>query len=741
MRPILPPAAAVFLAGAGTMAFEILVPRRLAPWLGTALPVWTSTFAVVLAGLALGAAVGGWVADRVRRGVGEPVVFLLAAVGILAAPELGKAAAAYGVHLGAVEGAVVTTTVAAFLPLFLLGMVYPFAARDAVVRSREPGPALGRLSAAGALGSVAGTFATSYGLLPRVGVTLAHGIVAGMLVLAGLLRAGGPRPEASEALPLPPPRPAGSHPLVAATPLSVAALLAIAGLGGLATLVLEVVAARRTALDAGSSLEAWTSVLAVVLGGLALGGTIGGLLAPIRNPRRTLVATLVVAALLCGATPWTARAVAWALGLPEHGFRLRVAIGVAVAYGAAFTAIGALPPVLARAALAGHASAGRRVGAISAVGTLGALVGSLATGPRLLPWLRLEGTVFGLAGLLALSATLVARRRLMPALATCGALALAVVAAAPWARARERGLELGLRPDADGVWVTDGGYARVLVDVAPEASRYDRAVRRMKIDLRTHGIHDLKDPSWIGSNYGTLYAAATERLASQNPAPRVLFLGGGTYTAPRWIRTWRPDASVHVAEIDPEVTRGAREALALTDLHGLRIDHADARTVVRDAARSSDVRYDLVYMDAFGDLGVPWHLTTLDFVRDVKSAMPPGGVYFANSIDVFDSGRFVGAMYATLRAAFAHVEVIGVSRWDAWVQNFVFVASDTPLDLDDLERRDPSSRDGRGTLDVYRYPRADFEALVERVHAVPLTDDFAPVEDLLAPAVELTSRR
>jgi spermidine synthase len=263
----------------------------------------------------------------------------------------------------------------------------------------------------------------------------------------------------------------------------------------------------------------------------------------------------------------------------------------------------------------------------------------------------------------------------------------------------------------------------------------------MKIDLRTHGIHDLEDPSWIGSNYATLYAAATERIASGKASPRVLFLGGGTYTAPRWIRSWRADAEVRVAEIDPEVTRAAREALALTDLDGLVIDHEDARTVVRDAWAASDRRYDLVYMDAFGDLGVPWHLTTLDFLRQVKLSMTGDGVYFANSIDVLDSGRFAGAMYATLSAAFEHVEVIGVARYDAWVQNFVFVASDAPFDLEGLERRDPASRDGTGTLPVYRYPRADFEALVRRVHAAPLTDDFAPVEDLLAPAVELTSRR
>jgi predicted membrane-bound spermidine synthase len=463
-------------------------------------------------------------------------------------------------------------------------------------------------------------------------------------------------------------------------------------------------------------------------------------LAAHRDPRRVLVGLLALAAALAAATPWTSGALTAILETSRTGFRARVALGIAAGYGAAFVAIGALSPVVARMALAGAASTGRRVGLVSAAGTLGALVGSLATGPLLLPRFRLEGTALGIAASLALVAAGTSRRRAMPAALAAACALLALLAAAPWAPARAAGLALALRPDADGVWVADGGYARVVIDRAPEAERYARDVRRMKIDLRTHGIHDVADPSWIGSNYATLYAAATERIAKDLAAPRVLFLGGGTYTAPRWISSWRPEAVVDVAEIDPEVTRGAREVLGLVESPRLRALHDDARAVVRDAAAGTGPRYDLVYMDAFGDLGVPWHLTTREFLRDVKRAMTPEGVYFANSIDVFSSGRFVAAIWATLAESFRHVAVVGVRRGDDWVQNFVFVASDAPFDLEALRRRNPAAWAEGDTLAVVRYPDEEFDALVARTGSRPLTDDFAPVEDMLSPAVELTSR-
>jgi spermidine synthase len=267
----------------------------------------------------------------------------------------------------------------------------------------------------------------------------------------------------------------------------------------------------------------------------------------------------------------------------------------------------------------------------------------------------------------------------------------------------------------------------------------------MKLDARTHGIHDLDDAAWVGSKYGTMYDAVVRKLRGDRTALRALFLGGGTYTAPRaLLRRW-PAATVHVAEIDPLVTRAAQARLGLASpTAGLTWEHEDGRTVVRAgpprAADGTPTPYDLVFADAFGDVGVPWHLTTLEFVREVRSVLAPDGVYLANTIDVLETGRFVAAMRTTLRAAFRHVEVVSVGRETGWAWNFVFVASDAPLDLDGVVRTDPADPSGP-KLPVYVWRKSELDALERRFAAEPLRDDFAPVERLLAPLVERAAPR
>src|SRR3954463_8397430 len=59
-------AATVFLASGAVLVLEILAVRLLAPYVGLTLETTTSIIGAALAGIALGAAVGGYVADRLE---------------------------------------------------------------------------------------------------------------------------------------------------------------------------------------------------------------------------------------------------------------------------------------------------------------------------------------------------------------------------------------------------------------------------------------------------------------------------------------------------------------------------------------------------------------------------------------------------------------------------------------------------------------------------------------------------
>jgi len=74
--------------------------------------------------------------------------------------------------------------------------------------------------------------------------------------------------------------------------------------------------------------------------------------------------------------------------------------------------------------------------------------------------------------------------------------------------------------------------------------------------------------------------------------------------------------------------------------------------------------YDVVYGDAFNDLSIPYHLTTVEFNRIIADRLKPDGIYLTNIIDKFEGGEFLKAAVNSLRVVFPHVYVFG--RGDAF---------------------------------------------------------------------------
>jgi spermidine synthase len=160
--------AAVFLSGAALMGLEIVGSRILAPVFGNSLFVWGALITTFLAALALGYALGGRFADR--RPDPETLAALLAGSGVLlfvifASPE-GLLAALGRVPVPERFRALVASALLFGPPSVVMGMVTPFAVRLAARDIRTVGSAAGRFSALSTAGSILGTFATAFFLIP-----------------------------------------------------------------------------------------------------------------------------------------------------------------------------------------------------------------------------------------------------------------------------------------------------------------------------------------------------------------------------------------------------------------------------------------------------------------------------------------------------------------------------------------------------------------------------------------------
>jgi MFS family permease len=186
-RGSLPPSLAamlVFIAAAAVLILEILSVRLLAPYVGLTLETTTSIIGAVLAGIAVGAALGGWMADRMdphRLVVGLLIgggLLVLLTVPIIRA--LGPSANEGG-SLSAIG-----VTLAALVPVAaVLSGVTPTVARLQLSDLRASGTVVGRLSGWATAGALVGTFGTGFVLVPLLPVSTSILAVGILLILLG----------------------------------------------------------------------------------------------------------------------------------------------------------------------------------------------------------------------------------------------------------------------------------------------------------------------------------------------------------------------------------------------------------------------------------------------------------------------------------------------------------------------------------------------------------------------------
>jgi MFS family permease len=179
-------AALVFLAAGAVLMLEILAVRLLAPYVGLTLETTTAIIGAALAGIAGGAALGGYLADRTETR--KLIVGMLIAGGLLtlltvpAVHWLGPGARGQG------ELAALGVTVVALVPAAAaLSAVSPAVAHLQLHNLLRSGTVVGRLSAWGTAGALVGTFGTGFVLVPLLPVSTSVILIGAVLVTVGIV--------------------------------------------------------------------------------------------------------------------------------------------------------------------------------------------------------------------------------------------------------------------------------------------------------------------------------------------------------------------------------------------------------------------------------------------------------------------------------------------------------------------------------------------------------------------------
>lgn len=158
---------------------------------------------------------------------------------------------------------------------------------------------------------------------------------------------------------------------------------------------------------------------------------------------------------------------------------------------------------------------------------------------------------------------------------------------------------------------------------------------------------DLKDPDDMPVPYSRIMPIA---LAYPQAVRRILMIGMGAGSLSTYLARAMPDAQIDVVELDPGVIAAGKKYFGLRETDAVHFIESDGRVYLN---RHKDA-YDLILLDAYRELGVPFHMLTREFYTLVNEHLAPGGVVASN---VIANTKLYVSTLVTLHAAFPTVDV------------------------------------------------------------------------------------
>ncbi|MFN8484805.1 MAG: fused MFS/spermidine synthase [Anaerolineae bacterium] len=505
--------------------------------------------------------------------------------------------------------------------------------------------------------------------------------------------------------------------------IAVSTAITVVFISNMCIMVMELVASRVMAPVIGNSLYTWTSIIGVILAGISLGNYLGGIIADRMASRRVVGWIFILAGLAAFSVIPLGN---WMVnhGVPDSlPLQWRIVLYTAGIFFLPSIALGLISPVLIKLALHNLDETGRVVGRVYAASAFGSIVGTFLTGFYLISAFGTRAIILGVGCVLVALGLIIGRATFFR---RADGVAAALLILGPL-------VIFGSEANSRSVSILDQFDAfpthRCLIETNYYCIRWydtkigtpEESIRVLVLDHLIHSYNSLESPLSLHYAYERSYADLMEKAPVEGQR-KLLVLGGGGYTFPRYVEAKYPGSDIHVVEIDPGVTNVAMNHMEMLPDTKIRTTNMDARQYLETAPAGE--KYNLILGDAFNDFSVPFHLTTQEFTQLVADHMTDDGLYLANVIDSGDA-PFLSAYTRTIGQVFPYVYIIpNIPSWRTNLRNtFVIVGS----------KRDLAPYIPTFGSDAQVLTPDEQAAMLRDTARIILTDDYVPTDNLLAP--------
>jgi len=502
---------------------------------------------------------------------------------------------------------------------------------------------------------------------------------------------------------------------------------AIAFISSFCVMVIELIAARMLAPYIGVSLYTWTSIIGVILAGIALGNYLGGKVADRSASPMALAIIFFAGSLATIAILPVIKFTAAANWFNNMPLMLEFVAKVFCIFFLPAGILSMVSPMVIKLTLADLGQTGGVVGTIYAFSTAGAILGTFMTGFYFILWFGTRMIVWLVVAILILTGILtwfswrvpdrwrLSSKNLVMWIITIGVIITSVVL-------------FQFRGSWQENYTRESNYYTIRV-------WNNDNVRVLVLDHVIHGYITLDDPTALEYNYLKIFAEIVGYVTTENRTPRVLHLGAGGYVFPRYMEAIYPGSINEVVEIDPAVIEVAYEELGLPPETSIKTYNQDARPFLMQ--RKTGEKYDIVIGDVFSDSSTPYHLTTLEFDKLVKANMEEDGIYLVHLLDDYANGRYMPSIINTLQHTFKYVYLFGALEDILFEQTsgFVLAATDRPIDATQYKEWvvEYASKTSYGYPAGLLVSGDELTEYLAKRKPLLLTDDHAPTDILVAP--------